>query len=414
MSVEILLNSAGRLASLAKNSGAQQGNIAAQGADEGQENSDPAARFGALVEKPQSKVSLKGDEPEERQSDDGDKTESALLQHSSAYVLSQSFLALTASQSGMADGNNHSAAGEGKLANTDEIFAEVQPSTSDPRLAKNEKPQPKMRITATTDAEVAAKPQQISTDGMSAASRSKPVDGVADDIVNLLKSDAPTSAQPANGSESSRVVAQLHQQGTRNVSPASSGAVSAQPSAPARIADVQVMSERTFGTVKTLQIRLDPVELGSVTARIRLVGDGVEVHLVAEKAHAAEALAADRSIIEKALKVAGIGDENRISVTVTERGAASSAQPTSASQNAGHQQASGQQQGQQTFNMQNNSDGRNNPQGQPQMQFTSGEGRQNGESGHAGRNNTGGGSSGEVGEREAAAGVAGRNRGLVV
>ncbi|MBV2144343.1 flagellar hook-length control protein FliK [Falsochrobactrum sp. TDYN1] len=174
------------------------------------------------------------------------------------------------------------------------------------------------------------------------------------------------------------------------------------------------MSERTFGTVKTLQIRLDPVELGSVTARIRLVGDGVEVHLVAEKAHAAEALAADRSIIEKALKVAGIGDENRISVTVTERGAASSAQPTSASQNAGHQQASGQQQGQQTFNMQNNSDGRNNPQGQPQMQFTSGEGRQNGESGHAGRNNTGGGSSGEVGEREAAAGVAGRNRGLVV
>lgn len=156
----------------------------------------------------------------------------------------------------------------------------------------------------------------------------------------------------------------------------------------ARIADIEVVSERSFGTVKTLQIRLDPVELGAVTARIRVAGDSVEVHLVADKSHAAEMLAADRSMIEKALKVAGVGDDTKISVTVADRNAQGAAQHVAAAQNAGQQQASAQQQGHQlAFNMQQQgSQGRG---GEAQAQFMSGrsggEGGRNGGSGQAGR-----------------------------
>src|SRR5690606_33158354 len=163
----------------------------------------------------------------------------------------------------------------------------------------------------------------------------------------------------------------------------------------ARIADIQVVSERSFGPVKTLQIRLDPAELGTVTARIRVASEGVEVHLVAEKAHAAEALAADRSMIEKALKAAGVADDAKISVTVADRNAAGVVQQAQATQNTAQQQGF---------------DGRNGA--QAQAGFMGGEGRRNGESGQAGQ---------ERSDRQAAqdsgnsiARNDGRNRGLVV
>ncbi|WP_245410211.1 flagellar hook-length control protein FliK [Falsochrobactrum shanghaiense] len=413
MSVEILLNSAGRLASLAKNSRLQQGNIAVKATHEGQENSDPVKLFGALVEKPQGKIATKGEEPEEQQPAEGDKTENPAPQHATAYVLPQSFLALATNQPDQTAEDSGPVPVKSKTANTDEIIAEVEPLADDAMPAKNGEPQPKPKVSAAVALNVAmvAKPEAASRHDTPPALNSASPDGVQPDIANLLKADAPASAQPVvDGGEPSRAILQPSQQGARNADLANPGPTSAQPSAPARIADVQIVSERSFGSVKTLQIRLDPVELGSVTARIRLVGDGVEVHLVAEKTHGAEALAADRTVIEKALKSAGIGDEGRISVTVTERGAANPAQYTSASQNAGHQQASGQQPGQQTFNMQDNSGGRN----QPQMQFTSGEGGQNGESGHTGRNNAGERLAAEAGERETVAGVTGRNRGIVV
>lgn len=416
MSVEILLNSAGRLASLAKNSRLQQGNIAVKATHEGQENSDPVKLFGALVEKSQGKIAAKGEEPEGQQPAEGDKAENPAPQHATAYVLPQSFLALATNQPDQTAEDSGPVPVKSKTANTDEIIAEVEPLADDAMPAKNDEPQPKPKVSAAVALNVAmvAKPEAAARHDTPPALNSASPDGVQPDIANLLKADAPANAQPADGGEPSRAILQPPPQGARSADLANPAPVSAQPSAPARIADVQIVSERSFGSVKTLQIRLDPVELGSVTARIRLVGDGVEVHLVAEKAHGAEALAADRTVIEKALKSAGIGDEGRISVTVTERGAANSAQYAPASQNAGHQQAGGQQQGQQqgqqTFNMQDNSGGRN----QPQMQFTSGEGGQNGESGHAGRNNAGGRPSAEAGERETVAGVTGRNRGIVV
>jgi chemotaxis protein MotD len=183
------------------------------------------------------------------------------------------------------------------------------------------------------------------------------------------------------------------------------------------VADVQVVSERSFGSVKTLQIRLDPVDLGQVTARIRVVPDGVEVHLVADKAQAAEALSADRSVIEKALKSAGIGDDARITVTVADRSAPSAVQHVAASQNAGQQQAGAQQQSsgqQQAFNMQGGFDGRNGAQSQAQAQFASGEGRQNGDSSQTGQDRSGKQTGSETAARDTVAGTAGRSRGLVV
>ena len=115
-----------------------------------------------------------------------------------------------------------------------------------------------------------------------------------------------------------------------------------------------------------------------------MASEGIEVHLVAEKTHAAEALAADCSMIEKALKAAGIADDAKISVTVADRNAAGAVQQAQASQNAGQQQASGQQPGQQqAFNMQQGFDGRNGA--EAQAGFMGGEGKQNGESGQAGR-----------------------------
>ncbi len=119
-------------------------------------------------------------------------------------------------------------------------------------------------------------------------------------------------------------------------------------------------------------------------------------------------------MIEKALKAAGIADDAKIAVTVTERGAVSAVQHSAASQSAGHQQAGTQQQGQQSPDMQNGSDGRGNAQGQSQAQFMGGEGRQNGESGQAERSQMGTGVSGEASEREVSGSPGGRNRGLVV
>lgn len=223
--------------------------------------------------------------------------------------------------------------------------------------------------------------QAINQDALKATGDNQ-AENTSDDLASLLKTDK-GSAQQQSGQMPDRTDIQ-QQPPAKGNAPADIKAATTPSQAAARIADIQVVSERSFGTVKTLQIRLDPVELGAVTARIRVASEGIEVHLVAEKTHAAEALAADRSMIEKALKAAGIADDAKISVTVADRNAAGAVQQAQASQNASQQQASGQQPGQQqAFNMQQGFDGRNGA--EAQAGFMGGEGRQNGESGQAGR-----------------------------
>lgn len=137
---------------------------------------------------------------------------------------------------------------------------------------------------------------------------------------------------------------------------ASEGRATSAASAPApapELNDVQVISERSTGTVKTLVIRLDPIDLGMVTARIRLVTGGIEVHLVADRAEAAQLLAADRDLLDKALRFAGASDDAKLVVTVQERG-----QVAAGASSAQLGQHAGQSAGQQSFNMQQQADGR--------------------------------------------------------
>ncbi|MBB2973811.1 flagellar hook-length control protein FliK [Mesorhizobium sp. RMAD-H1] len=131
----------------------------------------------------------------------------------------------------------------------------------------------------------------------------------------------------------------------------------ANPSRPAmRIADVEIVSERSYGATKTLNIRLQPVDLGTVTARLRLVPDGMQVELVADRRDTAERLAADRDMLSTALRTAGFDDKAVLSITVTERGQSSMAN------------MSGNQAGQQNFAAQDQSAGRHGAHSQANMQ----------------------------------------------
>lgn len=429
MSVDLLLTTAGRLASLAKSTGAQQGAVA-KANGENQEQSEPAKLFGALLEKSQNKLSLEGEQKDETQSEDSDKADRDTPAQSSVYGVSQNLLALAAGFNNPKDEDQLAArdnatkqsmnvsaladaAEAADPALTTAVAADLPMPDAEPKKDKKENVQAKKQTQATADSKGAAKPENLVSHTPPAATKDQQTDSATDGSSASPKPEL--TPQSSNAAEADRPNVQPQQQAGKSAPVADVKSPSpAAPTAAARIADIQVLSERSFGAVKTLQIRLDPVELGAVTARIRLVADSVEVHLVADKAHAAEALAADRSMIEKALKVAGITDDTKISVTVTERGAVSAVQHSSASHSAGQQQASSQQQGQQTFDMQNGSDGRGNAQAQSQAQFMGGEGRQNGESGQADSNNARARTSTEANEREISGLSGDRNRGLVV
>ncbi|PVB62686.1 flagellar hook-length control protein FliK [Labrenzia sp. 011] len=68
----------------------------------------------------------------------------------------------------------------------------------------------------------------------------------------------------------------------------------------------QGLSAKAEGPVlKTLDIQLTPHELGSVKVSLRMVGDTVEVTLVASKAQTAELLKQDRQLLDQMLRVTG-------------------------------------------------------------------------------------------------------------
>ncbi|MBB4095098.1 flagellar hook-length control protein FliK [Ochrobactrum pecoris] len=410
MSVDILLNSTSRLASLARNSGPSQ----AKAEGEGQDSADPAKLFSSLLEKPQGKVEKKGESEADVGSDAADAKEEEAVKPTVAFALPQNLLSLAVPSPDL-KGTNHNFA----TAN----IAENGTKVSDPLSALIKEPDPKQlgeqgaeqhtdqsrqasetaSSKTTVTPSVSGKADQAINPDTAKATGDNQAEGAGDDFASLLKTDKGQAQQQSGHQVPDRT--DIQQQPTaKGTSPGDIKATTPSQAA-ARIADIQVVSERSFGTVKTLQIRLDPAELGAVTARIRIASEGVEVHLVAEKTHAAEALAADRSMIEKALKAAGIADDAKISVTVTDRNAAGAVQQAQAAQNAGQQ--SGQQQ---AFNMQQGFDGRNGTQARADL--TGGEGRQNGESGQAGRERSDMQTSQDGGN-----GISrndGRNRGLVV
>lgn len=416
MSIDILLNSTSRLASLARNWGPSQ----AKAEGEGQDNADPAKLFSSLLERPQGKVEKKDDSEANAGSDEADAKDEEGSKPVALFTLPQNLLSLDASSpdlKGAYRGFSTPNTAKNDTNATDPLSALIK--DIDPKQVegqggelqadqKKRSPEPVSSKTVATPS-ASAKPDQATNREAPAATGDSQAESSGDDLASLLKADK-GQAQQQSGQMPDRTDIQ-QQPTTKGSAPADIKAATTPSQAAARIADIQVVSERSFGAVKTLQIRLDPVELGAVTARIRVGSEGVEVHLVAEKTHGAEALAADRSMIEKALKAAGIADDAKISVTVADRNAAGAVQQAQASQNAGQQQASGQQPGQQqAFNMQQGFDGRNGA--QAQAGFMGGEGRQNGESGQAGHER-----SDMQAAQDSGNGTSrndGRNRGLVV
>lgn len=399
MSVDMLLTASGRLASLARNSSTQ----ARVAGDEQDGGSDPATLFGALLEKPHGKVDASGKDEAEAKSDEKEAGEGSGQKPVAVFGLPQNLLSLASALPGQQQGEGGFSAEEkagnpARTAVSEPGLADIiDPAGIDKAAAEfagDDEKRPLRdlpRVKAPQmNGDPAIRAGQVSgeaaLDISGDISGNKPAEGAAADVAGIKSPKPATDHEPAKGMD---VRADLlpQQAAAKSTVPAEAKAAAGAPGA-ARIADIEVVSERSFGTVKTLQIRLDPVELGVVTARIRVAGDGVEVHLVADKSHAAEMLAADRSMIEKALKVAGIGDDTKISVTVADRNAQGAAQHVAAAQNAGQQQASAQQQGHQlAFNMQQQgSEGRGS---EAQAQFMSGrsggEGGRNGESGQAGR-----------------------------
>ncbi len=416
MSVDILLNSTSRLASLARNAGPSQ----TKAAGSEREPAEPASVFSSLLERPQGKVEKQDENEAGSSADETEAKDEAAPKPVAIFALPQNLLSLAGSSPDL-KGPNHNFA-TGNIAKNDKntpdplsaLIKEADPEGGEKQAGELPAAQlepKKGQAPATPSA--SAKAEQFIAPDASKATGGNRSENAADDLASLANTDKGQTRQ--SGQTPDRAEIQPQQPAPKNSAPGESKAAATPSQGAARIADIQVVSERSFGTVKTLQIRLDPAELGAVTARIRVASEGVEVHLVAEKTHAAEALAADRSMIEKALKAAGVADDAKISVTVTDRNAAGAVQQAQASHNAGQQQASGQQHGQQSgqqqaFSMQQGFDGRNGS--ETQAGLMGGEGRRNDESGQAGRER-----SDIQGAQDGGNGIVrnnDRNRGLVV
>ena len=370
MSVDILLNSTSRLASLARNSGPSQAKAEVE--SEGQ--AEPAELFSALLERPQGKVEKKDENDAETSVDETETKDEAEAKSVAIFALPQNLLSLAGSSPDLKVANHNFATG--KIARNDKNTPDpISALIKEAALEGGEKqggelptahaeqkkgPAPKMPLTS-------VRPEQAISQNAPKATGDNPAENAGDDLASLLKSDKGQAQQPSAQMPDRTDI--QPQPAAKGSAPADIKAATTPSQAATRIADIQVVSERSFGTVKTLQIRLDPAELGAVTARIRVASEGVEVHLVAEKTHAAEALAADRPMIEKALKAAGVADDAKIAVTIADRNAAGAVQQVQGSHNAGQQP--GPQQG---------FDGRNGT----QADFMGGEGRRNDESGQAG------------------------------
>lgn len=127
------------------------------------------------------------------------------------------------------------------------------------------------------------------------------------------------------------------------------------------VADVQVISDKTTGAARTLVIQLQPVELGTVTARLRLTSEGMHIQIAATSTAMAEHLSNDREALGKALHRAGVTDDaSNVTISIVDRSSAGSGSTLTGQQNLGGQD-------------QQQSGARNNGQGQSGFQNTPGD-----------------------------------------
>ena len=92
---------------------------------------------------------------------------------------------------------------------------------------------------------------------------------------------------------------------------------------------------------RTLVVQLQPIELGTVTARLRLTPEGMHIQLTAENTAMAEHLAKDHDVLGKALQRAGVADDaSLVTISVIDRsGAASNTQTGQQNLSAQEQQS---------------------------------------------------------------------------
>jgi chemotaxis protein MotD len=131
------------------------------------------------------------------------------------------------------------------------------------------------------------------------------------------------------------------------------GAVPPSPPPPAgigqdiRILKLDVLSERITGPSKTLVLQLQPVELGTVVARMRLGPEGLHIHITADSADAAAHLARDHEGLVKALHDSALSDESvAVTISISDRSGTASTFHGGQSPMTGNGQADGRAGGQ--------------------------------------------------------------------
>ena len=185
-------------------------------------------------------------------------------------------------------------------------------------------PNPLIQSTEGTTARQSAS----AAEGTRASKNEKPNNAFRDTIVDVQE-----QARPSASSVQTTLTPQLPAQ---PASVAASRTTETQPSFRPHVTDVQIISERSFGVAKTLHIRLEPVELGTVMARMRIVPEGMQIELTADRRETAELLARDKEALGRALHLAGLGDDRIVAVSIADRNATAN--------QAGNQTFSGQDQ----------------------------------------------------------------------
>lgn len=111
-----------------------------------------------------------------------------------------------------------------------------------------------------------------------------------------------------------------------------------QPAGHAAEMQAQPGQQQAGGPVRVLHIQLHPAELGSVSVRMRLVGDGIEVHMRASDARTVQMLQNDSEALTGVLRAAGYRPE-----VVTLQIGSADAGGGQTLQGGGQQSAAGQQ-----------------------------------------------------------------------
>ena len=102
-------------------------------------------------------------------------------------------------------------------------------------------------------------------------------------------------------------------------------AVTPQPAAARRSPMFRSSPIAASGAARTLVVQLQPIELGTVTARLRLTPEGMHIQLMAENQAMAEHLAKDHDMLGKALQRAGVADDaSSVTISVIDRSSAAS------------------------------------------------------------------------------------------